>query len=228
MIGILCALDAEVSKLYELIENAKVEELYGFRFAEGMLQGKQVVVAKCGVGKVNAAICCQTMIMKYAPELIINSGVSGSLSSELNICDIAVGTDVVEHDIDTTAFGDPYGLVPTLNVVNLPCDERVCAIICEAASELGIHAVPARIASGDQFISDGEKKRWLVDTFGAKSCEMESGAIAHTCCNAGIKCAVIRAISDSTDGDHEMEFTQFLQVAADNSIKVLLETLKRI
>jgi len=228
MIGILCALDAEVSKLYELIEDAAIEEAYGFRFAAGTLEGKMVVVAKCGVGKVNAAICAQTMIMKYAPELIINSGVSGSLSPELNICDIAVGTDIVEHDIDTTAFGDPYGLVPTLDMVNLPCDEAVCRIICEAANDLGIHAVPARIASGDQFISDGEKKRWLVDTFDAKSCEMESGAIAHTCCNAGIKCAVIRAISDSTDGEHDMEFSKFLQVAADNSIKVLLETLKRI
>ena len=90
MIGILCALDAEVSKLYELIEDAAIEEAYGFRFAAGTLEGKKVVVAKCGVGKVNAAICAQTMIMKYAPELIINSGVSGSLSSELNICDIAV------------------------------------------------------------------------------------------------------------------------------------------
>lgn len=228
MIGILCALDAEVSKLYELIENSETEELYGFKFSSGTLQGKKVVVAKCGVGKVNAAICAQTMIMKYAPELIINSGVSGSLTSELNICDIAVGADVVEHDIDTTDFGDPYGLVPTINKVYLPCDEAVAKIICEAAEELGIHAIPARIASGDQFISNPEKKKWLVDTFGAQSCEMESGAIAHTCCNAGIKCAVIRAISDSTDGEHQMEFNQFLQVAADNSIKVLLETLKRI
>ena len=228
MIGILCALDAEVSKLYELIENSVTEEMYGFTFSAGTLQGKNVVVAKCGVGKVNAAICAQTMIMKYSPELIINSGVSGSLTPELNICDIAVGADVVEHDIDTTDFGDPYGLVPTINKVYLPCDENITNIICEAAKALGINALPARIASGDQFISNAEKKKWLVDTFGAKSCEMESGAIAHTCCNAGVKCAVIRAISDSTDGEHQMEFSLFLQVAADNSIRVLLETLKRI
>lgn len=228
MIGILCALDAEVSRFYDMIENSSVEELYGFRFAAGKLQGKNVVVAKCGVGKVNAAICAQTMIMKYAPELIINSGVAGSLSSELGICDIAVGSSIVEHDIDTTDFGDPYGLVPTINKVDLPCDEDVCKAICSAAEALGINAIPARIASGDQFISNGEKKRWLVDTFDAKACEMESGAIAHVCCNAGVKCAVIRAISDSTDGEHRMEFSKFLQVAADNSINVLLETLNRI
>ena len=228
MIGILCALDAEVGKLYELIGENDVQELYGFKFAVGKLEGKDVVVAKCGVGKVNAAICAQTMIMKYAPELIINSGVAGSLSAKLNICDIAVGSDIVEHDIDTTDFGEPYGLVPTINKVNLPCDEAVCSAICAAAEALGIHAVPARIASGDQFISNAEKKRWLVDTFGAMACEMESGAIAHVCCIAGIKCAVIRAISDSTDGEHSMEFDKFLHVAADNSVKVLLETLKRI
>lgn len=228
MIGILCALDAEVSRFYELIGDANVEELYGFRFACGKIEGKDVVVAKCGVGKVNAAICAQTMIMKYAPELIINSGVAGSLSSELGICDIAVGSDVVEHDIDTTDFGDPYGLVPTLNMVNMPCDEKICAAICEAADALGLHAVPARIASGDQFISNGDKKRWLVETFDAKACEMEGGAIAHTCCNAGVKCAIIRAISDSTDGEHSMEYSKFMQIAAENSINVLLETLKRI
>lgn len=228
MIGILCALDAEVSRFYELIENASVDELYGFRFAAGRLQGQDVVVAKCGVGKVNAAICAQTMIMKYAPELIINSGVAGSLSGELGICDIAVGSCVVEHDIDTTDFGDPYGLVPTINKVDLPCDESVCDIICQAAASIGIKAIPARIASGDQFISNADKKRWLVDTFDAKACEMESGAIAHVCCVAGVKCAVIRAISDSTDGEHSMEFSKFLKLAADNSINVLLETLKRI
>lgn len=228
MIGILCALDAEVSKFYELIENAEVTELYGFKFAAGKLEGKDVVIAKCGVGKVNAAICAQTMIMTYAPELIINSGVAGSLSAELGICDIAVGSSVVEHDIDTTDFGEPYGLVPTINKVDLPCDENVCEIICKAAEVLGIKAVPVRIASGDQFISNAEKKKWLVKTFDAKACEMESGAIAHVCCIAGVKCAVIRAISDSTDGEHSMEFSKFLTVAADNSIKVLLETLKHI
>lgn len=230
MIGIMCALDAEVSRLYELIGNAKIEEMYGYRFASGMLCGKEVVVAKCGVGKVNAAVCAQTMIVKYAPRLIINSGVAGSLSPELSICDIAVGCDVVQHDFDASACGDPVGAITMVNgnVINFPCDESAAKVIIEAARSVGVHAIYARIASGDQFISDGEKKRWIVDTFGAMACEMESGAIAQTCYISGVKCAVIRAISDSTDGDHAMEFSRFLQVAADNSINVLLETLKRL
>ena len=228
MIGILCALDAEVSRLYELIEDAKVDVLYGYRFASGRLEGRDVVVAKCGVGKVNAAVCAQTMIMKYAPEIIINSGVAGSLSPELSICDIAVGKDIVQHDVDTTACGDPVGFVSTVKTTYFPCDAGICEIICDAAHSLGIHSIPARIASGDQFISEHDRKRWIVDTFHAKACEMESGAIAQTCYISGTKCAVIRAISDSTDGEHSMEFEKFLRVAADNSINVLLETLKRL
>lgn len=228
MIGILCALGEEVSGLYELIEDAEIDELYGYRFAHGRLEGREVVVARCGVGKVNAAVCAQTMIMKYAPELIINSGVAGSLSPELSICDIAVGEDIVQHDVDTTPCGDPIGFVSTVETTYFPCDTDTCKVICEAARSLGIHAIPARIASGDQFISERDRKHWIVDTFRAKACEMESGAIAQTCYISGTKCAVIRAISDSTDGEHSMEFEKFLKVAADNSINVLLETLKRL
>lgn len=221
MIGIICAMDSEVYRFYEMIENAEITEIYGYRFARGMLQGKEVVVMKCGVGKVNAAMGTQTMILKYAPELIINSGVAGSLSSELSICDIAVGTDVVQHDFDCTAVGDPLGLY-------YPCDESAAQAICEGAAAAGVHAVRARIASGDQFISDADKKRWIVENFGAKACEMEAGAISQVCALTGTRCAVIRAISDSTDGDHAMEFSKFVNIAAENSVNVLLETLRRL
>ncbi len=226
MIGIIGAMDSEVSALYELLQDAEITELYGYRFACGRLCGREVVLAKCGIGKVNAAVCTQTMIMKYNPEIIINSGVAGSLSPKLGICDIAVGSDVIQHDVDTTAFGDPYGLVPTVEKLSFECDENVRRAILDAAHRLGLNALPARIASGDQFISDGEKKKWIVDNFDAMACEMEGGAIAQVCYIAGVRCAIIRAISDSTDGNHAMEYEKFMQIAADNSVKVLLETLK--
>jgi len=226
MIGIIGAMDAEVAALYEMMQDAEITEAYGYRFAKGTLQGREVVLARCGIGKVNAAVCTQTMIMMYKPEIIINSGVAGSLSPKLSICDIAVGRDIVQHDVDTTAFGDPYGWISTINQHYFACDEKVSGAILNAAKKLGLNAVPSRIASGDQFISDGEKKKWIVDNFDAHACEMEGGAIAQVCYIAGVRCAVIRAISDSTDGDHAMEYGQFMQIAADNSIKVLLETLK--
>ena len=226
MIGIIGAMDAEVAALYDMMENREITEAYGYKFAKGRLQGRDVVLARCGIGKVNAAVCTQTMIMMYKPEIIINSGVAGSLSAKLGICDIAVGTDIVQHDVDTTAFGDPYGWISTINQHYFNLDEKVSQAVCAAAEKLGLNAVPARIASGDQFISDGEKKKWMVDTFDAMACEMEGGAIAQVCYIGGVRCAVIRAISDSTDGDHAMEYGQFMQIAADNSIKVLMETLK--
>ena len=226
MIGIIGALNEEVSALYDMLDDAQTTRLYGYTFARGKLCGRDVVVAKCGVGKVNAAVCAHTMIMKFSPDIIINSGVAGSLSPELGICDIAVGTDVVQHDMDTSAFGDPYGLVPTINKRFFELDSAARGAILAAARECGVRAIPARIASGDQFISDAAKKRWIVNTFDAKACEMEGGAIAQVCYITGVRCAIIRSISDSTDDNHAMEYDTFMRKAADNSIRVLLETLK--
>jgi adenosylhomocysteine nucleosidase len=225
MIGILGALDIEVAKLYDELEGAVVEEAYGYRYARGKLCGRDVVIAKCGVGKVNAAVCAQTMVIKYTPELIVNSGVAGSLSRELDILDIAVGRDVVQHDFDTSACGDPIGYVSTVGQVSFPCDEAASAAILHAAKALGLIARLSRIASGDQFISSRARKEWIVDTFGAAACEMEAGAIAQVCYIAGVKCAVIRAISDATDEAHSMEFDQFAVLAAENSVKVLKRAL---
>ena len=179
-----------------------------------------------GVGKVNAAMCAQAMIMRYAPTLIVNSGVAGSLSARLDIGDIAVGTGVVEHDFDTTAVGDPPAFFNELNGDTFPCDAGVAEAILRAAAGEGVRAVPAKIASGDQFISDGETKMRLVKLFGAEACEMEAGAIAHVCFVNGVACAIIRAISDSTDGEHQVEFYKFLPVAAENSARVLMAFLK--
>ncbi len=128
MIGILCAMDQEVAALYEMIQQPEITEISGYRFAAGRLAGKDVVVAKCGVGKVNAAICAQTMLLTYHPELVMNSGVAGSLSEKLRICDVAVGQDIVQHDIDTTACGDELALVPELDRVYLPCDGETARV----------------------------------------------------------------------------------------------------
>ena len=225
MIGILGALDIEVAKLYEELEDATVEEAYGYKYARGRLCGRDVVVAKCGVGKVNAAVCAQTMVVKYAPELIVNSGVAWSLTKELDICDIAVGKDIVQHDFDTTGCGDHIGFVSTVEMTYFPCDEKASAAILGAAKELGINARFTRIASGDQFITARARKEWIVETFGAAACEMEAGAIAQVCYIAGIRCAVIRAISDATDDQHGMEFDQFAALAAENSVRVLKKAL---
>ena len=228
MIAILGAMQAEVDSLIREIKDVKIENVSGSDFARGTIGSHEVVVARCGVGKVNAAVCCQTLIMTYHPEVIINSGAAGSLSPELDILDVAVATDAVQHDYDTTGLGEPNGAL-SINgelVTYLPCDAAWRERLIKAAAAVGIKAVPVRIASGDQFISRKEDKRRIVEIFGAAACEMEGAAIAQVCYLAGVPCAILRAISDSTDDNHSMEFETFLSRAVDNSFRILMEVLK--
>ena len=228
MIGIMGAMQPEVDSLIRELKGAKKQTVSGYDFALGTLGSHEVVIVKCGVGKVNAAVCCQTMILTYHPEAIINTGVAGSLSPELDILDVAVATDAVQHDYDTSAIGEPNGAL-SINgdlVTFLPCDEGWRNRLIEAAEAVGVKAVPARIASGDQFISRHEDKRRIVERFSAMACEMEGGAIAQVCYLSGVPCAILRAISDSTDDNHTMEFLTFLERAVDNSHKILMAALK--
>lgn len=228
MIGIICALDIEAQRLKSEIKEARIQRLGGLKFTSGTLRGQEVVIGMAGVGKVNAAMCAEAMILRYAPSLVINSGVAGSLSPRFSIGDIAVGTGVVEHDFDTTAVGDAPAYFNELGGDTFPCDADVVGAILKAAEAEHIRALPAKIASGDQFISDAESKARLVKLFGGEACEMEGGAIAHVCYNNGVKCAIIRAISDSTDGEHQVEFYKFLPVAADNSARIVLRLLEKM
>jgi len=226
MIGIICAMDIEAGELIGQLEDRQEQRVGRMTFNSGRLAGVDVVIGMAGVGKVNAAMCTQTMILKYAPELIVNSGVAGSLSPRLDIGDIAVGTGVVEHDFDTTVVGDPPAYFNDLGGDTFPCDPGAAQAILRAAEREGIQALPAKIASGDQFVSHGETKERLRRLFGAEACEMEAGAIAHVCFGNGVPCAIIRAISDSTDGEHQVEFYEFLPVAAHNSARLVMSFLK--
>ena len=228
MIGIICAMDIEAQRLKDSVEDARTERLGRLEFVSGRIGGAEVVIGMAGVGKVNAAMCTEAMILRYAPRLIINSGVAGSLSPRLDIGDIAVGTGVVQHDFDTTAVGDPPAYFNVLNGDTFPCDEEAVQSILVVAKEIGLNAIPAKIASGDQFISDGETKARLVRMFDVQACEMEAGAIAHVCYGNDVPCAIIRSISDSTDGEHQVEFYKFLPVAADNSARLVLRLLEML
>ncbi len=116
-IGIIGAMDVEVAELIESMENIKKDTISGIVYYEGTLQGKDVVVAKCGIGKVHAAVCTQTMILKYNPAAIINTGVAGSLSASLDIGDLVVSNKVVQHDFDTSGVGDPIGLISGIDLI---------------------------------------------------------------------------------------------------------------
>lgn len=228
MIGIIGALDIELERLIGAMREPAHREISGVPFTCGKLLGTDVVIARAGVGKVNAAVCAQTMALIYEPELIINSGVSGALSPELRVGDVVIGTDVVQHDVDTTALGDEPGFVSTVDRLSFPLDNFASTAIAVAAEELGIRAVRGRIASGDQFVASTERKEEIVRLFSAVTCEMEAGAIAHVCFLNRIPCAVIRSISDGGNEEAPMSYEEFLPLAAKNSSELTLAYLKSL
>lgn len=221
MIGIIGAMQVEIDKIKSTIEDPKKETVSGIEFVSGKIHGNDAVVAVCGIGKVFAAVCAQTMILKYKPEVIINVGVAGTLTDKLSIADIAVASDVVQHDMDTSPLGDPVGLVSGINVIRFPGDEKTIDKIEKSIDNLGLNRVRGTIASGDQFMSDKDKKKKIIDNFGAIACEMEGASIGHVCYINGVRFAVIRSISDSADDSAFMDYPEFVKKAAENSSAVI-------
>lgn len=227
MIGIIGAMEVEIEGIRSVMTDKKEKTVSGVRYVSGKLGNNEVVTAVCGIGKVFAAICTQTMILDYKPELIINTGVAGSLSAELNVCDIAVADKVVQHDMDTSPLGDPKGLVSGINVIYFEADKAASALLSEIVKEYGINTVGGTVASGDQFIASKEVKNRIVTDFGAIACEMEGAAIGHVCYVNNVPFAVLRAISDKADGVAEIDYPSFCKMAADNYIKVICTFAER-
>ncbi len=220
-IGIIGAMDIEVEQFKREMSSPQFETICGIEFVSGKLWGKDTVVAVSGVGKVNAAICTQVMILKFNPSFIINSGVAGGLEPSLNICDVVVADAVVQHDMDTSPLGDPVGYISGLDIVDIPCDKDVSQALCQAAQENGIHSLTGKIASGDQFINSSNKKEWLSKTFDAFACEMEAAAIGHVAYKNGVPFGILRSISDNADGSSHVSYTEFVKMAAENLFNVM-------
>ena len=222
LVGIIGAMDLEVQALKGLMDNAVVETISTIDFYKGNINGVETVVA-------DAAVCSQTMILKYSPDIMINVGVAGGLSEEFKIGDIAVADSVVEHDMDTSPIGDPVGLISGINLVNIPCDKKLADLMEQAVSKVGtITSKRGVIASGDQFISKQEQRDRIKDNFGAIAAEMEGASIGHVCYMNGVPFGVLRAISDGANDDSHMDYPEFAKMAAANSIKIILELLNSI
>lgn len=225
-IGIIGAMELEVEALIAALEDADSETVSGVTFHTGKIAGKTVAIARCGIGKVFAALCAQTMIMKYSPDLIVNTGVGGGLAHGLSTGDIVVARDLCQHDMDTSAIGDPVGLVSGINKIYFESDARAREILLSAAESLGLRATEGRIASGDKFIASACDKARIISTFAADACEMEGCAIAQVAFVNGIPFAVVRALSDSADGEATMDYPTFLPIAARNSTNLTLALIK--
>lgn len=228
MIGLIGAMSVEMEAIKALMANRQDAEVSGITFSTGTIQGKEVVAAVCGIGKVFAGICAQTMILKYAPELVINVGVAGTLTADLGIADIAVADNMVEHDMDTSPIGDPLGLISGINIIQIPCDEKLVKTISQCVTELGFGTKTGTIASGDQFVVDAARKEFIVKEFNGIACEMEGAAIGQVCYVNKVPFGVIRAISDSADNQSHMDYPEFVKVAAANSTKVIERLLQEL
>ncbi len=233
MIGIIGAMEEEVEALIAQMEEAAQEEAAGRVFHVGRLSGAACVIAQCGEGKVNAAVCAQTMILKYAPRLVINVGVAGGVG--VRIGDLVVASACVQHDFDVTAMGHPLGNLflycvggGTEERVELPADEKAAAVLFEEARRIysGVHM--GVVATGDAFVADKEKSRWIHEQFGAKAVEMEGGSIAQVCYMNRTPFAVLRAISDTADNDSPINFPAFTKECTIKTTRLLTSALGKL
>ena len=223
MIGIIGAMEEEVAHLKEAMQVEKTVERAAMTFVKGKLDGKDVVVVRSGIGKVNAGICAQILADLFEVDTLINTGVAGSLDAALDIGDIVISTDAVQHDMDVSALGDPVGQIPRMDTFAFPADERLVQLAVQANEEANpdIHTFTGRVVSGDQFVSDGAVTERLVTQFQAKCTEMEGAAIAQAAYLNKISCVIIRAISDKADNSSTMDYPTFETAAAKHSAKLV-------
>lgn len=213
-IGILCAMPIEAAALEAAMEQKSEKTVSGIRFVKGILDKKETVLAVCGVGKVAAALAAEALLLTYAPDALLNTGVAGSLWPELVVGDAVVADAVVQHDMNTTALGDPRGLISGPNIIQIPTDEPLRQGLLSAAGKENIRAFCGTVASGDLFVADARQKEKIAKEFGAIACEMEGAAIGQVAFTNRVPFAVLRTISDGGDG---MEYSRFLPFAAARS-----------
>lgn len=228
MLGIIGAMDEEVAKIKERLENVEVQTFGGMDFYKGNFEGKSVVVVRSGIGKVNAAVCAQILADRYQVSGIVNTGIAGSLMAKIDIGDIVLSTDALQHDMDAANFGYPAGQIPRMDVLSFPADPKLLALAKECCGRVNpeIHTYEGRVVSGDQFISDQKKKDWLIETFHGYCTEMEGAAIAQAAYLNGIPFLIIRAISDKADNSANVDYPTFEAQAIIHSVNLMLEMIR--
>lgn len=227
-LGIIGAMDIEVAALKEKMEHVTMITKAGMEFYEGVLEGLDVVVVQCGVGKVNAALCVQVLCDCFGVNAVVNTGIAGSLYAGLDIGDLVVSQDAMYHDMDVRVFGYPIGQVPAMPLCYL-ADEKLIQYAMEAAEAVNPgHATVGRVASGDQFICGKDQKNFIIEHTGAVCTEMEGAAIAHAAYRNRTPFVIIRAISDKADDSAEMDYPTFENIAAHRCAQVAMAMAKRI
>ena len=225
MIGIIGAMDKEVNDLKALMDtkSTEVKTIAGMEFWTGLLSGHEVVLVRSGIGKVNAAVAASILADMFKVRAIINTGIAGSLDADIDIGDIVLATDALEHDMDVTGLGYERGVVPDQKISIYEADAKLRKVAKEVCEKVNpdVKVFEGRVISGDQFISSKEVKDDLVNTFGGMCTEMEGAAIAHTAWLYNVPYLVIRSISDKADDSAELDYPSFQKKAIEHSVKLV-------
>ena len=227
MIGIIGAMEEEVAALKEAMEVQETIERASMVFLRGELCGKDVVIVRSGIGKVNAGICAQILVDRFGVDVLINTGIAGSLDAKIDIGDMVISTDALHHDMDASEFGDALGQVPRMDVLSFPADETLVKKAVQASEKANpdIHTFTGRIVSGDQFIASREVKERIVKNFHPLCVEMEGAGIAQAAYLNQVSYVIIRAISDKADNSAHVDYPTFEQQAIAHSVRLVKELL---
>lgn len=222
ILGIIGAMSEELEILLKDMKLEDTQVKAKMTFHKGKLWGKDVVAVVCGIGKVNSAVCTQILASEYNVSSIINVGVAGGIGKDIYPGDVVIAENLVQYDMDTTAFGDPIGQIPRMDTFDFKCDENLVAVAKSACAEANdFKTFSGRIVSGDMFVASIDKIKWLEETFQALACEMEGASIAHTCYLNNIPFVVIRSISDNANNGAHMDFEKFTPIGVKNSTFIL-------
>ena len=223
-IGIIGAMEEEICDLRAEMQIEREETVADMRFLVGTLRGRSAVLVQCGIGKVNAGVCAQTLIDRFGAREIVNIGVAGSLDARIDIGDIVISTEAVQHDFDASPIGFHKGEIPYTGLCAFPADEGLRERAKKAAAECAgeVRCFEGRICSGDQFIASRAQKEAIAAQFGGLCCEMEGAAIAQVCHLNQVPWVVIRAVSDKADDSEEMSFERFKEQAARRGAAIVL------
>lgn len=229
-IGIIGAMEEEVAILKEQMEVSRRAERAGMEFFEGKLAGKDVVVVRSGIGKVNAGICAQILADLFQVDAIINTGIAGSLNADIDIGDIVISTDAVQHDMDAVNFGYPLGQIPRMDTLAFPADEKLIETARQACRQANpdIHVFAGRVVTGDQFVAERAVKERISSNFGGFCTEMEGAAIAQAAYLNKIPFVILRAISDKADDSAVMDYPAFEKKAIEHSVKLVKQMLSML
>lgn len=226
-IAIMGAMYEEITPLLEFFKTYETIEYANNRYYKASYQGLELIIAYSKIGKVNASLTASTLIEKFGAEKLLFSGVAGALNPTLKVGDLVVATRLVQHDVDISAFGHPFGYIPE-GCVYVQTDETLVHIAHKVAKAQGLKLVEGIIATGDQFICDSTKKEWIRSTFQADATEMEGASVAVVCDALHVPFCVFRAISDAADMDAGFSFDEFLVSSAQESAKLILAMLDEL